>query len=57
MLPNNLKRKSPGNLPMPNFCNQGKRLAKTINPTKMTITQRIMLEPYVELEDVAAKQV
>ena len=39
---NNLNRKSPGNLPKPSFCSQGSKLAKIINPTKITITQRIM---------------
>ena len=42
-LPNSLKRKSPGNFPMPNFSSHGKRLANTINAKKIITTQRIIL--------------
>lgn len=41
-LPNNLKRRSPGNLPMPSFCNHGNRLANKTSPIKITRTQRII---------------
>jgi len=47
ILPNNLNRKSPGNLPKPSFCSQGKRLANTTKATKITRTQRIMHDPFV----------
>lgn len=41
-LPNSLKRKSPGNLPMPILCSQGNKFANKTSPTKITMTQRII---------------
>jgi hypothetical protein len=40
--PNNLKRKSPGNRPIPSFSNQGSKAENTVNAIKITATQRII---------------
>lgn len=42
VLPNNLKRKSPGKRPMPNFSSHGKAAEKTITAMKIVINQRTM---------------
>jgi hypothetical protein len=41
-LPNNLKRTSPGKRPTPSFSSHGNNAEKTIKPTNITNTQRIM---------------
>jgi hypothetical protein len=45
MRPNNLKRRSPGNLPIPSFSSQGSSAEKTMVAKKITSTQRIMWFP------------
>lgn len=42
VLPNKVKRTSPGNLPTPNFSSHGSTEENTITAIKMVITQRIM---------------
>jgi hypothetical protein len=42
IFPNNLKRRSPGNRPIPSFSNQGSKAENTINAIKIITTQRII---------------
>jgi hypothetical protein len=46
-LPNSLKRRSPGNLPMPSFSSHGSNAENMIKPINITTTQRIILFPLV----------
>lgn len=43
--PNNLKRRSPGSLPMPSFSSQGNSVENTMSAIKITRTQRIISSP------------
>lgn len=47
IFPNNLNLKSPGNFPIPSFCSQGSKLAKSVKHTRAAKTQRIIALPFL----------